>query len=132
MSMSFFHHSDFREVSFLLKYLADRRHHTIVVVNLACTAEALPWRAALLDNYSPLSEIVRRVFIRVAAHREKIGAIVPSRAKIPTPVFLPGRSSLHILVNQSLLKPRGEVFSKTTRINEVRLGNRKIETAGLE
>src|SRR5580704_10917417 len=110
MSMSFFHHSHFGEVRFLFKYLADRRNHTIVVVNLACAAEALPERSALLHNYSPLSSIVRRIDIRAAAHGEKIAAIAPSRAKIPAPIFLPRRSSLHILVDQPSFKPRRQVF----------------------
>src|SRR5271170_2340971 len=132
MWMSFFHHSHFREVSFLLKYLAGRCHHAIVAVNLAYTAKTLPERSALLDNYSPFSSVLRRIFIGVAAHGEKIGALAASCANIPAPIFLPGRFSLHILVDQSSRKPRCQVFSKTTGIDEMRLDHGKVETVGLE
>src|ERR1700721_4181491 len=105
MSMSFFHHSHFREVRFLLKYLADRCHHAIVIVNFASTAQALPEGSALLDDYSPLSWIVWRILVRVAVHAEKIGAIAAFRAKIPAPIFLPGRPTLDVSSDTSRLEP---------------------------
>ena len=54
------------------------------------------------------------------------------QAQIPAPVFLAGRVGLNTAVGQSFAEPRGEIFAKAARINEVIADLGQVEAARAE